>query len=324
VTHDGNGTRPEDLSALSRRGALSPFEERELERALGTSATLRVAHAVGVDLDRSTAMRAGDEALISRAADAALARVVRAASQRERVDMQVTPRHGPRRVAAMLVAAALITATGMAGAWWTGASPVPAFVQSVLPVVITSHLPGHHRRAKPAEPRAGGTAIAPPPESPPVATAAQAPLAESAPAATVRVPPQNIRPMEKRTSDTAPELFSRANAARRSGDLPRAEHLYSELIARYPTSDEARLSQITLGKLLLASGEPAQAEREFRRYLSASAAPLAEEALVNQAESFRAMNRAGDERKAWQRLLAQHPGSVYAARARARLETLGP
>ena len=38
---------------------------------------------------------------------------------------------------------------------------------------------------------------------------------------------------------------------------------------------------------------------------------------MNQAESFHAMNRAADERKAWQRLLAEHPSSVYAARARA-------
>ncbi len=323
MTHDGNGTRPEDLSALSRRGGLSHFEERELERALGTSATLRVAHAVGVDLDRSTAVRAGDEALISRAADAALARVARTVPERERVEMRASPRHRPRWIAAALVAAALISATGMAGAWWTGVSPVPAFVQSVLPVMITSHLPAHHRHGKPIVPGAASTAVAPP-ESAPAATAAPTPVAESAPAATVRVAPQNIRSAEKRPSDGAPELFSRANAARRSGDLSRAQHLYSELIARYPASDEARLSEVTLGKLLLASGEPAQAEREFRRYLSAGGAPLAEEALVSQAESFRAMNRASDERKAWQRLLAQHPGSVYAARARARLETLGP
>jgi TolA-binding protein len=324
VTHDGSGTRPEDLTALSRRGALPPSEERELERALDASAALRVALAVGMDLDRSTAVRAGDEALISRAADAALARVARTASTPERGEVRVSSRHRPRRIAAALVAAALISATGMAGAWWTGVSPVPAFVQSVLPVVITSRLPAHRRSAKPVEASAASTVVAAPSENPPAAAIAQAPQLESAPAATVRVPPQNIRSVEKRPVDGAPELFSRANSARRSGELVRAQHLYSELIAKYPASDEARLSQVTLGKLLLASGEPAQAEREFRRYLAAGGTPLAEEALVNQAESFGAMNRASDERKAWQRLLAQHPESVYAARARARLAALGP
>src|SRR5262249_54970862 len=121
----------------------------------------------------------------------------------------------------------------------------------------------------------------------------------------------------------APELFSRANAARRAGDFAHARHLYSELIAKYPSSDEARLSELSLGKLLLASGDPAQAEREFRHYLSGGHEPLAEEALVNQAESFRAMSRGNDEGKAWRRLLAEHPNSVYAARARARLDALG-
>ena len=150
------------------------------------------------------------------------------------------------------------------------------------------------------------------------------PQPESAPVAPVRVPPSTLKSVERRPVDAAPELFTRANAARRGGELARAKSLYSELIARYPASEEARLSEISLGKLLLASGEPAQAEREFRRYLSAGGAPLAEEALVSQAESFRAMSRTSDERKAWQRLLAQHPESVYAARARTRLAALGP
>ena len=50
---------PEDLSALARRGMLSESEERELDAELDADPVLRVAHRVGVDFDRSTAVRAG-------------------------------------------------------------------------------------------------------------------------------------------------------------------------------------------------------------------------------------------------------------------------
>src|SRR4051794_3500314 len=64
----------EDLSALVRRGQGSHADERALQTALERDPTLRVAHEVGLDIDRHTSVRAGDEDLIMRAADAALQR----------------------------------------------------------------------------------------------------------------------------------------------------------------------------------------------------------------------------------------------------------
>jgi TolA-binding protein len=286
---------------------------------------------VGADLDRSTAVRPGDEDLILAAADRALQRVLGAPAAARLLprsaEVRASSRRHARRIAAALVAAAMISASGMAAAWWSGVVAIPwlptptrgeAATPAAAPVVRhRAHTP------KTAKAEAGETSMdpAPPetaaPEQAVVAAEPEARMARAEPLAPRAAP----RP-SKNIEPAAPELFSRANAARRAGDFAQARRVYSELIAKYPDSDEARLSELSLGKLLLASGEAAQAEREFSHYLSAGNEPLAEEALVNQAESLHAMNRAADERKAWQRLLMEHPNSVYGARARARLSAL--
>jgi TolA-binding protein len=323
-----HGPSPEDLSARSRRGHASAEEERELHRALESSATLRVAHRVGLDLDLSTAVRAGDEELVMAAADAALRRVnVDAAASgvaSGRVVVRAGSRKNPRKIAAALVAAATISASGMAAAWWAGIAKISWHVDDApAPAEATHAAPhkGHFARAKappieePARPEEAA------PEPGPAAELAQAPEIEKAPEQ--RAPERAARRINHAgTEGTAAEIFRNANAARRAGDFGDARRLYTRLIGKYPGTDEARLSQVSLGKLLLASGEAAEAEREFRHYLSNGRQPLAEEALVNQAESLHAMSRGGDERKTWLRLLADHPNSVYAARARARLAAL--
>ena len=66
---------PEDLVARARHGLASEAETTALAEALERDPVIRAAHDVGLDLDRVTGVRAGDEALVARAADAALARV---------------------------------------------------------------------------------------------------------------------------------------------------------------------------------------------------------------------------------------------------------
>jgi TolA-binding protein len=311
-----SGASPEDLSTRSRRGATGAEEERELSRALDASATLRVAHRVGLDFDRATAVRAGDEDLILAAADRALAGLVPGANSR--VVLRAPSRKHPRKIAAALVAAAMISASGMAAAWWTGIAKVPWLPPAPETARTETAAPSArkvHARANVPRPEPAPVAL-PEPEPAPVETAAP-----EAPAAQIAAEPVR-RPGRAVAELGAAELFRGANAARRAGDFTGARRLYSRLIAKYPGSDEAQLSEVSLGKLLLASGEAVEAEREFRHYLSGARAPLAEEALVSQAESFHAMNRGGDERKAWARLLATHPNSVYAARARTRLAAI--
>jgi predicted Zn-dependent protease len=103
--------------------------------------------------------------------------------------------------------------------------------------------------------------------------------------------------------------------------MDRARRLYELLQAEFPASEEARLSHVSLGKLLLAAGRPAEADRELAAYL-AQPGQLTEEALVGRAQSQERLGRRDDERALWSTLLRDFPASVYAAEARRRIATL--
>jgi TolA-binding protein len=121
---------------------------------------------------------------------------------------------------------------------------------------------------------------------------------------------------------TAAEVFRQANAARRAGDLPGARALYGELQTRFPGSDEAQLSFVSMGKLLLAAGRTEEAEHQFARYLSLGDGELTEEALVGRARSLELLGRSESERQVWERLLREFTSSVYGESARRRLVDL--
>lgn len=293
---------PEDLVVRGRRGLLSEGEQRELERVLEGSASLRVAHLVGRDLDRATQVQTGDEARILSAVDRVLAGAPPASERSARTsEMRLRPSGTKRRrVMAAIAICATLCASGIAAAELAGVRVVPWL--TVAPV--TQLQKGMESASLPPLPRAKPIAAAAP------STEKGTPTGE-APA-----------PITRQKEASAAQLFHDANSARRSGEFQRAKGLYSRLIARYPESDEARLARVSLGKLLLEKGEPSQAEREFRRYLS-KGGQLAEEALVSRAESLGKMKRPNQERQAWQELLSRYPNSVYAARARQRISALG-
>jgi TolA-binding protein len=121
---------------------------------------------------------------------------------------------------------------------------------------------------------------------------------------------------------TAAELFHRANQARDADQVTDAQRDYSQLVERFPESSEAQLARISLGKLLSARGARLEADREFQDYLSGGRGPLDEEALLGRARVLQALARRDDERATWQRLLRDHPNSVYAEQARRRLVQL--
>jgi TolA-binding protein len=302
----------ENLLARARRGELSESEQRVFDGALEASSTLRVAHLVGSDVDRASAVRAGDEDLISRAADAALARAASGVAR-------TAPRRRRRFLTAALVAAAMISATGMAAALRPlGPSMLPMWMNRYANVnepgrVTTLKRPQLKLRLRDL-PASAAPALAP------------VPALETSSSAVPEMPVPPVVPFRSgranRIESSAADLFRQANGARRAGEFARAKRLYTDLIAQYPESDEARLAQVSLGKLLLAQGEPSAAERSFGRYLSSGQGQLAEEALVSQAQSFERMKRSSEEQQVWQRLLSEHPDSVYAAQAKARLEAL--
>lgn len=125
------------------------------------------------------------------------------------------------------------------------------------------------------------------------------------------------------TESTAAELFRDANAERRAGNVARAAELYRALQNRFPESPETHASRVSLGRLLLErQGDATGALAQFDAYLRSGDSTLAEEARVGRALAFERLGRAGDERGAWEELLAQHPNSLHAARARKRLDAL--
>lgn len=308
-------TDVEDLCALGRRGLLTEAEERELARALRASPSLRAVHEVGLDFDRSTAVRAGDEALVLRAADAALARVAKSGLAPSVPLSGFARSPKGRRSVAVLLAAVLLMVTGAAAAVWSGVVWLRGTQQK------TESLPEVSRPLAAKDARPSRMAAAPPeakasPEGLPEATPPAEARTEEAPAPRAAVA-RALLPEE-----SAPALFRAANAARRDGDFPRAKKLYGDLIARHPASDEARLARVSLGKLLLAKGNASGAAHEFDEYLKGGQGQLTEEALVSRAQSLQKLGQVEAEKRTWQGLLAGYPNSVYSAEAKRRLEAL--
>ena len=321
--HGDDRFDPEDLIARARRGVLSRAEHEALARALQESPDLAALYRVGIEIDRASAVQGGDDALIARSADAALARVAEMTSRTRA--QSIAPRlaergHGGRGRWAIAAAALLsvVFASGFAAALWSGAVQWPFESKPSEPSLPAAQ----------ANPKARATKRAPAPAAPQID--AVQPQAELEQIPQIRVEdyaPSAPEPRARKSggqdgSADAATLFSEANAARRGGDLARARRSYAQLIEKHPSSDEAGLARVSLGKLLLAAGEARGAEREFKRYLAAGGGQLAEEALVGQAQSLGVMQRASEERQAWQRLLASYPTSVYAAQAKQRLTAL--
>jgi TolA-binding protein len=280
---------------------------------LAANATLRIAHRLGRDFDDEYQVRAGDDELLLRATEKALSGPTRR-TQRLRLAVLVA-------VAAAVSLASAAAAMGV----WTQAPPggdrAPKLEKA--------------RRVAPSLPRLGSAAESaysvgerPAPSD---ATRIAAPLRpESASDRVKRIAPAtDAEPALDAPSSgvvagaqSAAELFREAGVARRGGDVPRASSLYAELQARFPGSNEAVVSRVSLGKLFLSSGRASDAERQFASYLASGATPLEEEALVGRADALSRLGESGEEARVWQRLLLRSPSSVYAARAEERLRVL--
>jgi TolA-binding protein len=122
---------------------------------------------------------------------------------------------------------------------------------------------------------------------------------------------------------TAASLFDDANDARLQGNYGMAIALYRELDVRFADAPEAASAEVILGRLLLDRGDTAAALEQFDAYASRGSGPMQEEVLVGRATALRRLGNDAAEHAAWDRLLADFPGSVHAAEARARLALLG-
>jgi TolA-binding protein len=182
------------------------------------------------------------------------------------------------------------------------------------------------QRAKTAPPPApvveAPIPVAAEPEAVPVVVVPVAPRPVAV-AARVRAPePVNVPPPV--VAPSADDLFTAANEARRRGDPQKSFELYTQLARTYPGSREETTARVLLGRLILDRGaEPAQALTLFTSYLDVSpGGTLAEEARLGRALALTRLGSPKEERLAWQELLAFHPNSIHAERARKRLDEL--
>lgn len=235
---------------------------------------------------------------------------------------QVAPvavRRRPWRRVVAITAAALGFASGAAA---LVATQVPSTPRTLDVAVRTSSLPGPDAASARPSARRRAEPDAPTPATPPLAAAAVQTLEPAPQRTTSRTPRVNGAPATEEAL-TAAQLFSDANQARRASNSARATQLYRLLQRKFPASQEAQLSLVTLGSLQLNGGNAAGALATFNRYLNRGGRSLEAEALYGQAQALRRLGRTGEERRAWERLLARYPGSGYAPQARERLDSLG-
>ena len=178
------------------------------------------------------------------------------------------------------------------------------------PTAVEEAEPPPARRGRRARAEAIEEAVEEPVEEP----ALEAPVEEPA---VQEAEPEPARPAR---APSAEELLAAANRARREHRYPVAVRLYRRLQSAHPRSREAALSHVTLGRLLLdGTHDPRGALREFDRYLAQGRhRVLDEEARVGRALALMRLGRRTEEQRAWRELLAHHPDTLHAERARSR------
>ncbi|MBI5487605.1 MAG: FecR domain-containing protein [Deltaproteobacteria bacterium] len=128
---------------------------------------------------------------------------------------------------------------------------------------------------------------------------------------------------------TAPEptpavLLEEARRRRAGADWSGAETAYEELVARFPSTGEARVALVPLGTLRLEHlGDAVGALRAFETYLArAATGALAEEASWGRIQALRALGRDAAAVDALQEFLAAYPDSLLSGEANALLGTV--
>ncbi|HKU36864.1 MAG TPA: tetratricopeptide repeat protein, partial [Polyangiales bacterium] len=119
----------------------------------------------------------------------------------------------------------------------------------------------------------------------------------------------------------AQSLLRAAASARSAADYDRAAELYQRLLDEYPRSAEASIARVPYARLLCQRLDEAEdAFALFESYLRDEPhGSLRQEAQSGLAQCLDRDGRSAEASSVWRQLLREHPDSIYAKRARARL-----
>jgi hypothetical protein len=290
---------PEELIDRARLGALPPDAQATLDRHLRDCPVCARQVALAGRFEREVAPQPRDHLLYERAVEGAMARMQRSPVVRRRGALPPWSRWA--------AAAALLIA---------GVTAAAAVVGRRMALRATVQPP---EVAAPPRPALAAIPIAPaePSEAPPL----------EAPAPPKTLPSKSISSAHaaaRAPAITAADLFEKGEKLRREGHADAAIATYRRLQSTFPDTAEARLSFAFGGQLLLKQGRAADALAQFDRHLELDG-EVGEEALAGRATALEQLHRTSAAAAAWKDLLARYPRSIYAERARARLEQLtGP
>jgi len=325
-----------DLIARARRGVLSSDERARLERALEANVEERLLLRAGVGFDAGASVLPGDHQLLEN--------VMRAVEERARRTQRPEPeshargessRPRRRRFVPLLAASLYLLVGGLAGAalaetWFavTGRSASAPRQLNASEPLRKLELPLARSSAEVApglDLRTRGPALAVESRPAPTARAVepsrlQLPAPVQAGPATMQPVPEASPPLgASPTPESAATLYALANQARVSGDREAAVRDYLRLLSRFPSSNEALASHLTLGNLYLVSGEPQLALAEFRAHQAGGGGGFGPESAWGIAVALAQLGRRAEERAALLSLLSLYPNSVYEAGARRKL-----
>jgi TolA-binding protein len=312
---------PEDLLEKDALGDLEEAERTRLDAHLARCSACRMERQLRADFAQELAADDPLDHTVALGIDriAPLPLVAR----ESRVDLRV-PRRKTKRIkravwllaaAALLVGGVSAAAMGLNPAPWARAMLAPTSAPAVDALTSEKkHAAAHVSVA------ANGPELAVVPEAP-----APLPAVMGSPGPS---PAFLVQPARARTAPVQPpatvgpaEIFESETEARRGGDYARALDLDRDLEGRYPTSREAQVSRVVMGRVLLDRGDPAGAIAKFEGYLAAGSGQLGEEAMVGRATALERLGRTDDAARAWAALVSAFPATPYAAHARARLES---
>jgi tetratricopeptide (TPR) repeat protein len=296
-----------ELLARERRGQLPPEQRPALEAHLSMCESCRLAQSVFADFEEAGAVELRDGLRIQR-----LSEVARRWGQRpSRAGAAIGRRRRALAVAASLV---LVAGSASAAVWWWRQ---PAATVERPAAAMATPAPGAFAARRPR-----GVSVA---DGPIVNRIDPTPAAAGL-SSTERARPQGARRAARAEVGGAvlpSTLLRQASDARRAGEVERAIGLYRRLAREFPGSPEAVLSAVPLGVLLLDRGLPAAALTEFDRYLGWSrGGSLIPEALYGRGRALARLGDRDEERRTWQRLLADFPDSSYAPHGRRRFAEL--